>query len=223
MRGRSVSYLRRWAGEEGQQEAESKQTNKQPGGHAALLAQLPPWRGSRARPRHPSGEGGMRRMCRELAAARSPRAAVPGAGRHPSRGAAWQWETGARLRISFPLLETELRKHQARGGGVKSAMPVRQAMEMDLAAGPGAKGTCPGYRTDQRGHRDRLPVGAARPVPASRGHLLRAGSSLCLVVGSICSCTESRGEGGEQREKAQLVDEQREACRKPSPQITRNR
>lgn len=55
-------------------------------------------------------------MCRELAAARSPRAAVPGAGRHPSRGAAWQWETGARLRISFPLLETELRKHQARGG-----------------------------------------------------------------------------------------------------------
>lgn len=64
-------------------------------------------------------------MCRELAAARSPRAAVPGAGRHPSRGAAWQWETGARLRISFPLLETELRKHQARGGGGGLRVPCR--------------------------------------------------------------------------------------------------
>lgn len=148
-RGRSVSYFRCWAREGGQREAESKQTNKQTGGHAVILAQSPPRRGSRAGPRHPSREGVMRRMCRELAAACGPRAAVPGPGRHPSHGAARQRERGARFQISFPLLETELRKHQAQG--VKSAMPVRQATEMDLAAGPGAKGTCPGYRTDQRG------------------------------------------------------------------------
>lgn len=94
-RGRSVSYLRRWAREEGQWEAESKQTNRQPGGHAVLLAQPPPWRGSQAGPRHPSEEGGMWRMRRELAAARGPWAAVPGPGRHSSHGAAWQPERGA--------------------------------------------------------------------------------------------------------------------------------
>lgn len=90
---------------------------------------------------------------------------------------------------------------------------------------PGQEQRGPALGTGQirKGHRDRLPVGAAQPAPVSRSHLLRAGSSLCLVVGSICSCTESRREGGEQREKAQLVDEQREACRKPSPQNTRNR
>lgn len=89
--------------------------------------------------------------------------------------------------------------------------------------GQGQRGPARGSGQIREGNRDRLPVGAVRPAPASRGHSLRAGSSLCLVVGSICSCTESRREGGKQREKAQLVDEQREACRKPNPQNTRNR
>lgn len=34
---------------------------------------------------------------------------------------------------------------------VKNAMPVRQATKMDLAAGAGAKETCPGYWSDQKG------------------------------------------------------------------------
>ena len=52
-------------------------------------------------------------MCWELAAASDPQAAVPGPGRHPSRGMAWQREGGARIQISFPRLGTELTKHQA--------------------------------------------------------------------------------------------------------------
>lgn len=89
-------------------------------------------------------------------------------------------------------------------------MLVRQATEVELAAR--SRAGCGG----------RLPVLVAWPAPASHGHLLRAGSSVCLVVGSVCSCTESRGEGGEQREKAPLVAEQTEACRNHSPQNTRN-
>ena len=97
-------------------------------------------------------------------------------------------------------------------------MPVRQATEMGLAARPRQRGPALVLDRSERGIETGCPS-----APASRSHLLRASSSLCLVVGSICSCTKSRGEGGEQREKAQLVDEQKEACRKPSPQNTRNR
>lgn len=123
---------------------------------------------------------------------------------------------GGSMPISFTLLETELRKRQVWGLRV----PCRLDKPQRWIWQPGQwKGNLPWVLDRSEGRGDRLCPSAA---PASRGHLLRAGSSLCLVVGSICSCTESRGEGGEQREKAQLVDEQRKTCRKPSPQNTRN-
>lgn len=155
---------------------------------------------------------------REPAAALGPHAAVLGPG-GPFPWGSVSVGKGGSSPISFTLLETELRKHQAWGLRV----PCRLDKPQRWIWQPGQwKGNLPWVLDRSEGHRDRLPVGAARPAPASRGHLLRAGSSLCLVVGSICSCTESRGEGGEQREKAQLVDEQRETCRKSSPQNTRN-
>lgn len=160
----------------------------------------------------------MQRTCQELTAVHGPQAAVPGQGRHPTREVTWQWERGAPLHISFPLLETELRKHQAQSG-LRMPCQLDKPRRWIWQPGQGQRGPALGTGQIRKEHRDRLPVGVAWSAPASCGHLLQASSSLCLVDGSICSCSESRGEG-EQREKAQLVDEQKEACRKPSPRNT---
>lgn len=159
------------------------------------------------------GEISPMQKCWELAAARGPQARVPHVGQCASG------KGGLGTNFLHPSGDGV---KKAPGAGVKSAMPVRQATEMDLAARPVEREPAPGTGQIRGASRQAARRGDTA-APASRGHLLRAGSSLCLVVGSICSCTESRGEGGEQREKAQLVDEQRETCRKPSPQNTRNR
>lgn len=119
----------------------------------------------------------------------------------------------------LPLLEMELIKHQTQE--VKSAMPVRQATEMGLATGPGAKGTCPGYRIDQRDIETGCPSGRrSRHQPHAATCSEPALPSVWL---SALSAAAPKAEGKEEsREKAQLVDEQREACRKPSPQNTSN-
>lgn len=105
------------------------QPTNQPGGRAAILAG-PPWRGPR-RPRSPSGEGGMQ----------NPGASSSTWSPCSSAGARWALPVGQRVSGKGGLESNLL--HPSRDGvkkapgvGVKSAMPVRQATEMDLAARP---------------------------------------------------------------------------------------
>lgn len=222
-RGRSVSYLRRWAREEGQREAESKQTNKQttrqpcraPCATAALEGEPSQAEASERRGRDAEdmpGAGGSAQSPGSSAGARQ--APFPWGGAAEGKG-------GSTPNF-LPPSRDEVKKAPG-AGGLRVPCRLDKPRRWIWQPGQGQRGPALSTGQIREGNRDRLPVGAARPAPASCGHLLRAGSSLCLVVGSICGCTESRGEGGEQREKAQLVDEQREACRKPSPQNTRNR
>lgn len=76
---------------------------------------------------------------------------------------------GGSAPISFTLLETELRKHQTWGLRV----PCRLDKPQRWIWQPGQwKGNLPWVLDRSEGHRGRLPVGAARPAPASRGHSL---------------------------------------------------
>lgn len=157
-RGRSVSYLQHWASEEGQWETESNPPTRQPGGRATVLAQLP-WRGSQGGP-------GVR-------VESSSSTWCPGSGAG-ARRAPFPWGSvsvgkGGSAPISFTLLETELRKHQAWGLRV----PCRLDKPQRWIWQPGQwKGNLPWVLDRSEGHRGRLPVGAARPAPASRGHSL---------------------------------------------------
>lgn len=127
-------------------------------------------------------------MRQELAAARGQAGTFPG-GRWTDRG--------ARLRIS--LLETELRKHRAQG--VRSAMPVRQAAEMELAAR--GKGELPWVR-------DRAERGTEAGCPSRRRGRRQPHAATCSepallsVWLSALSAAAPKAEGKEESRERKL-------------------
>lgn len=190
-------------------------THHKPTGRPCLDPFTTTLEGEPRQPRSLSGEGGMQK-CWEAAAALGPQA----------RWAPFPW--GQRVSGKGGLDASFL--HASRDGvkkapgvRVKSAMPVRQATEMDLAARPVQMEPALGTgqirgASRQAAHRGGT-AGASLTRPLSPSRLFPlSGCRLYLQLHR-----KQRGRRRAEREKAQLVDEQRETCRKPSPQNTRNR
>lgn len=144
-----------------------------------------------------------------------------GARRAPSPWGSVSPGKGGLAPISFTHLETELRKHQAWGLRV----PCRLDKPQRWIWQPGqCKGNLPWVLDRAEGHGDRLPVGRhSRRQPHAATCSEPALPSVWLLALSAAAPKAEGKEESREREKAQLVDEQRKTCRKPSPPNTSNR